>query len=449
MTVQALSVVDDDDSATYDFSPEFQSKIAGIFSRDTTFAKRVSDLIEPEYFTDAGTAEFVRMCKNHLRQFGNVPDGVVFVHLLKDAVANKKIRQDLIQGVKDAFIASRSADITNQDFVAKEVETFAKHQAIQNAMMTSIPLLEKGQFDKIREIMLKATQVSLADDFERYNYFEEIASRTAKREQIATGAVVTQGISTGYPKLDVHLYHKGWGRKELSCIMGPAKSGKSLSLGDFGKNASLNGHNVLYVSLEVAKEIISERIDASLSDTLMRELITDRAKVESVIRSIQARAGIFEVIDFPSGSLKVSALDRVLEKYRAMGIVFDLVVVDYADIMAPERRGDDLRDALREIYIDLRALAHKWNAAFLTATQTNRDGAKAVTAKATDVGDDWNKVRTVDIMISLNATDAEKNAGELRLFWAASRNTADGFSIRIKQNREKMQFLTDVIGVEH
>jgi replicative DNA helicase len=84
----------------------------------------------------------------------------------------------------------------------------------------------------------------------------------------------------------------------------------------------------------------------------------------------------------------------------------------------------------------------------LTATQTNRDGAKAATAKATDVGDDWNKARTVDIMIGINATDAEKAAGEARLTWLLSRNTEDGFSLRIKQDRQKMQFLTKIIGKE-
>lgn len=434
--------------ASYEFDNAFQSKIASIFSRDTSFAKRVASLIEPSYFTDAGVAEYVRICKDHLRQFGNVPDRVVFVHLLRDLVNNKRIRDDLVQGVKDAFINSLSADLTNQDFIAQEVETFARHQAVQNAMMESIPLLEKGQFDKIRDLMAAATQVGMNSKFERYNYFEEVKARTEKRDLIASGAVVRNGISTGYPQLDVHLYHGGWGRKELSCLMGAAKSGKSLALGDFAKNASLNGHNVLYVSLEVAKEILAERIDAALSDTLMAELVQDRAKVESVIASLHARAGVFEIIDFPSGTLKPSQLHGVLEQYRDQGIVFDMVVVDYADIMAPENRNQDLRDALREIYIDLRALAHVWNVALLTATQTNREGAKAATAKATDVGDDWNKARTVDILIGLNATDAEKQAGEMRLFWALSRNTRDGFSVLIKQDRARMKFLTQVLGVQ-
>lgn len=438
----------EDEGPTFDFDENFQDKIAGLFSRDTTFAKRVTDLVQPSYFTNAGTAEFVRICQDHLKKFGNVPDRATFVKVLKDLVAQKRLRDDMLQGVKEAFVKSMKADLTNATYVAEEVATFAKHQAIQNAMMESLPLLEKGDFGKIRELMSAATQIGLTEEWEDYDYFKEIKSRTERRDDIASGVSLGGGITTGYAKVDCHLYHNGWGRKELSCLMGAAKAGKSLGLGDFAKNASLAGYNVLYVSLEVSKEIISERIDAALSDTLIADVVKDRTKVEAEIKKAEAKAGVFKVIDFPSGTLKVSALNRVLEKYRDKGVVFDLVVVDYADIMAPERSSDELREGLRRIYIDLRALAHQWNCAMLTATQTNRDGAKAATAKATDVGDDWNKVRTVDILIGINATEAEKQAGEARLFWAISRNTADGFSLRIAQNRAKMQFLTDVIGVE-
>lgn len=433
--------------ATYDFDENFQNKIAGLYARDTTFAKRVLDLLEPEYFINAGTAEFVRIVQGHLRKFGSVPDQPTFIKIIKDLHAAKKLRDDALQGVKEAYIRSLKEDLSNAEYVAEEVATFAKSQAIQNAMMKALPLLEKGEFGKIGDLMREATQVGLTDDFEDYDYFDAIKTRTAKREDIANGTVTRQGITTGYAKIDCHLYHFGWGRKELSCLMGAAKSGKSLALGDFAKNASLAGYNVLYVSLEVAKEILSERIDAALSDTLMKELVNDRAKVEAAISASKLKAGVFKIIDFPSGTLKVSALERTLEKYRDKGFIFDLVVVDYADIMAPERNSDELRDGLRQIYIDLRALAHKWNCALLTATQTNRDGAKAVTAKATDVGDDWNKARTVDILLSLNATEAEKQVGEARIGWAMSRNTADGFSILIKQDRSKMQFLKDVVGV--
>ena len=84
----------------------------------------------------------------------------------------------------------------------------------------------------------------------------------------------------------------------------------------------------------------------------------------------------------------------------------------------------------------------------LTATQTNREGHKATVAKAEHVSEDFNKVRTVDLMISINKTEEEAKKGIARLYFAASRNQEDGFTIIIKQNLEMMKFVESVIGEE-
>lgn len=438
----------DTDESTYEFDAAFQSKIASLFMRDTQFAMRTKDLIKPEYFTEAATGAVISIIQEHVSVYRAVPDLKILPTLLKDAIKAKRIRPDMIDGVKDVVKSALGADLSNSDFVQKKVSDFAKHQAIEQGMMASLPLLEKGDFEGIAKIMREANNVGLIDDDGDYDYWREISNRTTKREDIKAGKIIKDGITTGYSGMDAYLYHMGWGRKELSCIMGPAKAGKSMSLGDFGKNASLAGYNVFYDSYEVSKDIIAERVDAAVSSTIMRELHKNPQDVHDAITKLQKGSGEFRMRDAPSGTMKPSGLDRKLEKYRAEGIMFDMVITDYADIMAAEYRSDNLIDNLRSIYIDLRALAHKWNCAMLTATQTNRDGAKASTAKATDVGDDWNKARTVDILIGINATDAEKKIGEARLFWALSRNTEDGFQLRIRQDRQKMQFITKIIAKE-
>ncbi|MDE4297070.1 DnaB-like helicase C-terminal domain-containing protein [Phaeobacter gallaeciensis] len=437
-----------EEAATYDFDEAFQERIATMMVRDTTFALRANDLIQPEYFTTEATQNIMRVVQEHLKVYRTAPDISLMPMLIKDAVNAKRIRKDTVPEIRDLLKRIMHGTTANPGFVMDRVSDFAKHQAMEHAILDSVGLLEKGEFAKIAERMKSALAVGDVNDGEDYDYFKEIESRTKQREDIAAGKVVKTGITSGYSAIDAHLYHAGWGRKELSCVMGPAKSGKSLSLGDFCKNASLAGYNVLYVSLEVAKEIISNRIDAALSSTMMNELHKHPDDVKTAIQKAEAGAGIFKLQDRPSGTMKPSHLQRMIEKYRAEGIIFDLIAVDYADIMASEYRSDDLRENLRTIYIDLRALAHEYNVAMLTATQTNRDGAKSVTAKATDVGDDWNKARTVDILIGINATDAEKRAGEARLYWALSRNTEDGFTLRIKQNRQKMQFIEKVLGKE-
>ena len=215
---------------------------------------------------------------------------------------------------------------------------------------------------------------------------------------------------------------------------------------DFG--VQLAGFSVLYASCEVSAEIISDRTDANVSDTLIALVGSGPSAVADAVKKIGASAGPLYIEEFASGSLKPSELRRLIDRYRMRGVVFDLIAVDYADIMAPEHRTDREVDNQRTIYLDLRAIAFENDVAVLTATQTNREGAKAAIAKATDVAEDFNKIRTADIVISINSTDAEKLAGEARLFFAACRNMESGFILRIKQDRGKMQFLKSIIGRE-
>jgi replicative DNA helicase len=433
-------------SVQYEFDEAFQERIAGMFIRDTMFAMQTKDLVDPEYFTSDALRAVIGVAREHVEVYRSAPEISLMPMLIKDAIAAKRIRADTVPEIKNVLRRVMKMPMSNPKFVSDKVCEFARHRAIENAIMESVGLLEKNKIGDIEDRIKKAVAVGENDEAESYSYWEEIENRTKIRHDIKNGKAVRNGITSGYSDIDSHLYHYGWGRGELSCMMGPAKSGKSLSLGDFCKNASLAGYNVLYISLEVSKVIIADRIDAAISDTLMRELHNDPDAIESRVKKMHAKAGIFEMRDFPSGTMKPSQLRRLIESYRSKGINFDLIAVDYADIMAPEYRSDDLRESLRTIYIDLRALAQEYNVAMLTATQTNRDGAKASTAQATDVGDDWNKVRTVDILIGINATEAEKQAGEARLYWAISRNTEDGFHIRIKQDRARMKFIDGIVG---
>lgn len=437
-------------AAAYDFDRAFQTKVLRLFIGDTTFAMRAKDLIEPEYFAEDAMGFVVRVAKDFVRKHKSAPDPRILPTLLKDEFSTRHIRDDLKGEVKKVVreIVTTKPDLSNPSYVLEKVADFARHVAMERAIMKSVELLDKGDFEAIRKIQQQALAVGNTDAGMDYDYWKEIENRTQRREDYKAGKIVKTGITTGVSEIDAHLYHGGWGLKELSVIMGAAKAGKSWSLGEFSKNASLKGHTVLYSSLEVSSLILADRIDAALSDTAIRLLKDDPQTVKRKIQAAEAKAGAFKMADFASGTMKPSMLHRKIEHYRAEGIVFDLVTVDYADIMAAEYRSDNLIENLRSIYVDLRALAFDQNIAILTATQTNREGAKKSTAKMTDVGEDFNKIRTADIVLGINVTEAEKASGEARLTWVASRNTEDGFSLRIRQDRERMKFLTAVLGKE-
>lgn len=222
----------------------------------------------------------------------------------------------------------------------------------------------------------------------------------------------------------------------------------TLAMINFAGNATQHGYNVLYATLEVSARIIAERLDAFLSDTPIRSLEDNIISVKDKINLKAAKAGRFLIHEFPSGTMTPRMLRKLIEKYRNRGLIFDLVVVDYADIMAPDYRTDNVIENSKEIYVGLRALAFEFDCAILTATQTNREGYKAAVAKAEHVAEDFNKIRTADVVISINSTEEERDQGEARLYFAASRNQESGFTVRVKQDLKKMQFITNVIGIE-
>ena len=63
-------------------------------------------------------------------------------------------------------------------------------------------------------------------------------------------------ISTGWPTIDKKLFG-GMNRGELNIFAGGSGAGKSLFLANLGVNWSLQGLNVVYLTLELSEEDIS------------------------------------------------------------------------------------------------------------------------------------------------------------------------------------------------
>lgn len=227
---------------------------------------------------------------------------------------------------------------------------------------------------------------------------------------------------------------------------------------NFGRAATLAKFNVLYVTLEVSADIISDRMDAAISKTNMRDLGDKAIHVADAVDIAKASAGKFIIHEYGSGTFSPNQLRKLVERYQNPGrnadgtmrppIKFDMIVVDYADLMRPDHRmNDDIANS-KSVYTDLRAIAHDFNVALITATQTNREGHKSTVAKMDHVAEDFNKIRIADLVISINKTEEEAARGEARLYFAASRNQETGFTVVIKQNVAMMRFLEEIIRVE-
>lgn len=442
-------MIDDADevaTATYDFDDAFQLKIASHVVRDELFMRRANDLIYKEHFGDEGLQWLVGHALDHYRRFEQVPSSAILINDVKALKASGRMKPETVDLVVPHLrhMFGPDCDLSNRDYMVEQVARFAKKQAFETALLKAADLIDKGDnFDEAKALMDGAAQVGAIDDGVHYEFWTGAAARTESRiERMRTG--VKTGITTGHPELDNALAEGGWGRGELSVLMGPPKSGKSIGLGEFGVNASQAGFNVLYCSLENSARIVGDRMDANVSAVRMRDLTSTPAAVRGAVEAKAPTCGKLYIHEFPTGTLRPQDIRRLVRKYQSAGTIIDLIVIDYADIMAPDYRTGAENTDSKQIYTAIRAIGQQENCAILTATQTNRDGAKATVAKFTDVSEDINRVRLADVFIILAATDAEKADDIFRLYMAAMRNSESGVMFSCRSDRARMKFIKNI-----
>ena len=114
--------------------------------------------------------------------------------------------------------------------------------------------------------------------------------------------------------------------------------------------------------------------------------------------------------------------------------------------MRSTRTYDSLRHELKLVYEELRNLAMEMNIPLWTASQANRDSAKAEVVGLENMSEAYGKAMVADVVVSLSRKPMEKSTGAGRLFVAKNRAGRDGlmFPIRIDTSMSKIEVLDDV-----
>jgi replicative DNA helicase len=434
---------------TTTFDAAFQEKLLAFQFRDAAFAQRVEGVLTPEAFDQETHSFLIDFANRHFGTYRTPPDAAILIREIKDAKVSKRIKDEFITDLKPviARLFAPGVDLSNRDFYVDQVSKFARQRAMEAALTQSVDILEGGgDFAEIEKKITAAQAVGAHEGTSSRDLYDSIEDRIEARIKKAAGTVV-RGVTTGHRELNDLLYHKGWGRKELSLLMGGAKTGKSMGLAHFALKAVEYGQKVLFTTHENSAEVALDRMDAAVAGVEMRKLDSYGPQIKDAVERLHARGGLLKMEEFPAGQARVADIAKLLHRHAASGITFDLLVVDYADELRATRRYDEERFSLKEIYTSLRALASTEDIAILSATQTNRSGNKALTATATDVGEDWSKMKIADCVITINANEEERKRNEMRLYLALMRNSQADITVTCSTDRSKMRFINSILKV--
>lgn len=181
-------------------------------------------------------------------------------------------------------------------------------------------------------------------------------------------------------KLFNYITDGGYERKTLNLYMATTHVGKTWKLIDDAAFLFLNGYNVLYITLEMSKEKIMQRIETNLFDlptAQFRHLSFEKYKQKLIeTKKKTVKLGKLIVEEFPPDTANINHFNVLLDElYLKKDFKPDVIIVDYLAIMKPTDSDlSGLYEKNKKIAEQLRKIAVENNVCLISAIQTNRDG---------------------------------------------------------------------------
>ena len=411
----------------YQFQDSIQRGIIYLSKTDESFLLQVMPMVRDEYFEFPSHQKMFAVIIQFFLNYKKLPTDDQLLEETKKVMASNELFGDY----RDELEAINNLDeksIDNQEYYLDLVEEFAKEQAVKDAILKSVDHLKKKNFGAIEDEVRSAFSVNRNVDLGT-NYFEGIKERWERLNSQQLVPKFRTPFETLNEALDGGLAHK-----EMAMVVAPPGVGKSLFLANQAARSVLDGHNVLYVSLEMAEDRVAQRLDSIFTRIQQSELSNRVEDIEERLEIISKQwedRGKLMVKEFPTKRLSVTGLRAFLNQLKNYeDFTPDVLIIDYLELMKTDKEMAEYQGQER-LAQELRGVASEYGCLVWTATQTNREGKKVNIITDAELADSYGKIRVCDLVFSINQTEQEFDKGAARLYLMKSRNGRARFIVPI------------------
>ena len=376
------------------------------------FMRKVLPFIKPEYFEGPYRILFKEAGK-YVAKYNKLPTAETFMVELNES----SLSGDVFAAACEIANGLFEGDKVDEDWLVDSTEKWCQDRAIYNAVMESITIID-GKHDTLSkgalpDLLSKALGVAfdtnvghdyLENADERYEFYHKVEDKI---------------------KFDLSYFNKitkeGVPKKTLNIALAGTGVGKSLFMCHVAANALTEGHNVLYITMEMAEERIAERIDANLLnvpidqlETMSKDMFT--TKVQDLARKTTGRLIVKE---YPTGSAHAGHFRGLLNELKLKKqFIPDMIFVDYLNICASSRMkgmGGAINSYsyIKAIAEELRGLAVEFDVPIFSATQTTRSGYSNSDVGLEDTSESFGLPATADLMFALISTEELEQHGQI------------------------------------
>lgn len=385
------------------------------------FCREIVPVLNPKFLEVSYIKIVAIWIKDYFQKFKEAPKKNI-IKLYRshiDELKDESLQENILTFIEKLDKDYDSIKVSNEDFAIQNAIKYLKTRSLKNFSEDIDSYIASGDIEKAENCVTKFRKVEIASG--------EGVSLLDDSDIITESFTEEQDLLFAYPgdfgRLigDIH-------REDFIAFLAPMKAGKTYQLVDFGIEALKNNLKVVMYSLEMSRANMIKRVWTALSGQITKDIEIEipyfeedgdkwriekkvvNKKASSVLevqkkqRSLKRlfRGGAFRIYAEPAYSMTVESLENKLDDLAYEGFYPDVIIIDYADIMAPSDK-NEYRQQIDGIWKRLRALAQKRKAVVVTASQTNR-GAISREVEAEDVAEDVRKIAHVTSMVAISKT---------------------------------------------
>jgi replicative DNA helicase len=242
----------------------FQIKVLSSLLKNKEFLQNINDILDAEMFDNPAHKWIVQEILRYYYKYHTTPS-MESLQVEVKKIDNEVLKVSVVEQLKDSLKATNE----DREYVENEFSNFCRNQQLKKAILNSVSLLEKGDWDQIRPMIdsaLKAGQ----DKRIGHEYEKDIETRYRAEQR--------SPIPTPWDKLN-ELLAGGLGLGDLGIIFGNPGGGKSWMLVNLGAIAVQAGFNVCHYTLELSEDYVGKRYDALLTGIEVQQIHLNRDKV--------------------------------------------------------------------------------------------------------------------------------------------------------------------------
>jgi replicative DNA helicase len=371
------------------------------------YTRKVIPFMSAEYFSDNIERLVFKEVSNFVNEYKVMPTHEALVINITES---KNLTEEQVRGSINLLkeLNDQKNEPSEIQWLTDQTEKFCQDKAIYNAIMESVGILDdksgKRAKGEIPQLLADALGVSF-DQNVGHDYLIDAESRFdfyhRKDKKI---------------KFDLDFFNKitkgGLPVKTLNIALAGTGVGKSLFMCHVAASCISQGHNVLYITMEMAEEKIAERIDANLLNVTIDDLhVIPRAEYDRKFAALRNKTqGKLIIKEYPTAAAHSGHFRALLNELKIKkNFTPEIIFIDYLNICSSSRikQGGSVNSYsyIKSIAEELRGLAVEFGVPVVSATQTTRSGFSNSDVGLEDTSESFGLPATADFMFALISTE--------------------------------------------